>query len=354
MSKLITRNIFIDTCIFHQKNYGFGHYVFNKIVDLASNEYISVFLTEVTFREIISNIEQQIESTKSYLNQIQKKGNILRNIPQFEVIFNKRFINSVFDTIKQQFLDFLKKSQAQILPIKDIDSQEIIRRYFEQKAPFSSKKKNEFPDAFTLAALESWCKRNQQKMYIISEDKDYKNYCDESDVLYHLDSVEQFLNLLTQPDESRYEFILNLFESNHEILEEALKENFIDQGFIFSNIDVDDVENVEIFYVEFESDPNVIELGDRFAVLTCETRFTFEAEVSVLDPDDSIYDSEEGTYIYHEYEYKKFESDVLIPVQVTLEFNLEDKSDIAIQNVVINEGRPIYVELDYEDLYDAD
>jgi hypothetical protein len=353
MSKLITRNIFIDTCIFHGKNYGFDHYVFNKIADLASNDYVSVFLTEITFQEILSNIEQQIGNARPHLNNLQDKGKILQNIPQYQAVFNRKFINSVFETMKQQFFGFLEKSQVKILPIEDVDSKEIIERYFNRKAPFSTQKKTEFPDAFTLAALESWCKKNQQKMYIISADKDYKNYCYESDVLHHINSVEQFLNVFTRSDEYRYDFTINLFENNLEIIEEALKENFIEHGFVFSNID-GEIEYIEVWEVDFEEEPNVIELGDRFAVLTCEVRFTFEAEVSVLDPDDSIYDSEEGTYLYHEYVYKKFEYDVLIPIQVKFEFNTEEQYEFVIQNVVINEGRLIYIDLDYEELYDAD
>ncbi|MGG4444803.1 hypothetical protein [Brevibacillus fortis] len=170
-------------------------------------------------------------------------------------------------------------------------------------------------------------------------------------MLHHLISVEQFLDFFTQSDEFRYDFIVQLFENNQEIIEEELKEEFIDHGFLFSNID-EEIEHLEVWGIDFEEEPKVIEIEDRFAVLTSEVRFTFEAEVSVLDPDVSIYDSEDRMYIHQEYVCKKFEYDVLIPVKVTLEFNLDDKSEITIQNVSINEGRPIYIDLGYEDLYD--
>ncbi|MGG4444802.1 PIN domain-containing protein [Brevibacillus fortis] len=145
MSKLITRNVFIDTCIFHGKVYGFDHYVFNKIADLASNDYISVFLTKITYLEILSKIEEEIEKARPLLNDFRKEVKILQNIPQYQAVYNKKFTDSVFETMKRQFSNFLEKAQVSILPIEDVDSKEIIARYFERKAPFSKKKRLNSP-----------------------------------------------------------------------------------------------------------------------------------------------------------------------------------------------------------------
>ncbi|MFD6211418.1 PIN domain-containing protein [Peribacillus sp. NPDC060253] len=67
----------------------------------------------------------------------------------------------------------------------DVSPAFIFKMYFKDIPPFSKKKRDEFPDAFSLVALENWFKRQDEKVRIVSDDGDLKNYCEESHTLIY-------------------------------------------------------------------------------------------------------------------------------------------------------------------------
>lgn len=64
-----------------------------------------------------------------------------------------------------------------------------------KKPPFGeTKKKDEFPDAFVLAALEGWCEKNNERIYVASTDPDLKLFCETNQNLFY---IKRLVNSLT-------------------------------------------------------------------------------------------------------------------------------------------------------------
>ncbi|MFH4307413.1 PIN domain-containing protein, partial [Acinetobacter baumannii] len=64
------------------------------------------------------------------------------------------------------------------------------------------KKKNEFPDAITLNAIEEWAKQNNKKVLAIACDNDWKSYCEKSENIEYNDdlaTVLAYLNTVNAP-----------------------------------------------------------------------------------------------------------------------------------------------------------
>jgi hypothetical protein len=70
-----------------------------------------------------------------------------------------------------------------VIAVPNMSLEGVLDDYFEQRPPFSEKKKSEFPDAFAAAALEAWCKKKSEKILVISGDGDWPIICEGSDVL---------------------------------------------------------------------------------------------------------------------------------------------------------------------------
>jgi hypothetical protein len=73
----------------------------------------------------------------------------------------------------------------------------VFDRYFARQAPFDKDSK-EFPDAFVLAALEAWCAKAKEKMYVVSADAAFLRAAEASPHLLPLKRLEDLLALVTE------------------------------------------------------------------------------------------------------------------------------------------------------------
>jgi hypothetical protein len=82
---------------------------------------------------------------------------------------------------------------------------QILADYFESREPFepSGAKKSEFPDAFALATLAAWAKKNSTKVLVVTKDLGCLRACAASNVLVGSDSLTAALAALRRADEGR-------------------------------------------------------------------------------------------------------------------------------------------------------
>jgi hypothetical protein len=62
--------------------------------------------------------------------------------------------------------------------------------YFDRKPPFDKGGK-EFPDAFALKALDAWCARQGERMYVVTQDAAMQRYVERSPHLLLLPTIEE-------------------------------------------------------------------------------------------------------------------------------------------------------------------
>ncbi len=82
---------------------------------------------------------------------------------------------------------------------------EVLGNYFASRDPFepSGSKKSEFPDAFALATLEAWARKNNTKVLVVTRDAGCLRACAASDALVVSDSLTEALGALRRADEGR-------------------------------------------------------------------------------------------------------------------------------------------------------
>lgn len=82
---------------------------------------------------------------------------------------------------------------------------EVLGNYFASRDPFepSGSKKSEFPDAFALATLAAWARKNDTKVLVVTRDAGCLRACAASDVLVGSGSLTEALGALRRADEGR-------------------------------------------------------------------------------------------------------------------------------------------------------
>jgi hypothetical protein len=351
LDNITTKNIFIDSSIYISRNFQFSDRLLGRISRLAKEGFIKLFISEIVIREVNRKIDSNLKEAEISLSSLQSKGKILRNVPEYKQIFNTSLLAAANEMIKSNFSDFMKDSKAEIIPLNEVSVGQLVENYFNRYPPFSEGKKDEFPDAINLFAIESWCVKNNQEMCIISSDKDLKNYCAQKNNFHYFVSLEELLDKITSSDGYKYNFIKNLFNSRYQDVEEYIKESFEALGFTLEN-EEGDVEFVEVYSVEIEDEDeiNITEIDGNVAVLSFESRVWFNADVIYNDYENSPYDKEEQEYVFiNTVELHIEEYDVLIPVSMKIKFDIS-KEQSEIVECIVNEDNTVSLRL-FDDDY---
>jgi hypothetical protein len=148
----------------------------------------SVLLSEVVVGEVSGHIERNAEQARAGLKAalgLVRKG------------WRRPIDNAAVDEllgIRQTPAEFARSSIAQFIRDTGIEiveadglvgHSEVLRRYFAVQPPFSrgELKKNEFPDALALLSLEAWASRNKTTVLVVSRDRDWQAFAEQSDHL---------------------------------------------------------------------------------------------------------------------------------------------------------------------------
>ena len=222
---LKTRNIFIDTETFVANNF-FQNKNLSRLAEFGEMDTVNLCLTEITIKEIQSNIREELQNAQEEINRFKKnianKGRILKNVEEYSkyISLPKLDINVDYDKINKELDKFIETGKITIIPFETADLKDIINRYFNREKPFGlGKKKYEFPDAIVLSAIEKWCVENSCQIYVISQDKDLKDYTSKN--IIPIPNLRTILNKInTQFDNDRLEWINKIFLDSEKVIKE--------------------------------------------------------------------------------------------------------------------------------------
>ncbi|NOL34825.1 PIN domain-containing protein [Bacillus altitudinis] len=332
-------NIFLDTQVYKAKNFNFFNKDILRLKRFIDEGLVELFITPITIKEIEDHIKREIQASRKYINAIQDNAHILLNYFIYKPIWDRRTIKDAENELLGAFHKFLDDINVNEVAISGTYTNRIFESYFNGRPPFSSKKKNEFPDAYALYSLLELSEN--EILYVVSGDKDIKGFCDDKQNLYYIESLEAVLDFVNQQDEVKYQLAQNLFDEQIDTFIESINDTINDENFSF-NINVYDVEDVELkeFTVEgvgdFEEEPLVLELEDNKLTVVINVIFNFTIVTSEIDPAMSPYDSEEKMYLYVEYEEKEYTDEIELPVEIEIYIEDYENQDYSIASIKIN------------------
>ena len=107
------------------------------------------------------------------------------------------------EQIARERLDqFVRDTSCEVLKDTErVEMADLFGRYFTGQAPFGDgRKKDEFPDALALLALEEFARSEMAGMLVVSKDKDWQKFCANSDWLYPVPEIENALALVANAE----------------------------------------------------------------------------------------------------------------------------------------------------------
>lgn len=194
MSDIEYEAILVDTSIFDGNGLRLESGLLGKLKQFAQSE-VDFLMPDVIKNEIQSHLNKRIHVAR---NALEKSINDASD----HLFFDGSILNDAKNLIvesdeieglaKSRLDKFLSDTSALEVECDDyVSISNVLERYFDNEAPFSEsgKKKNEFPDAIVLLAVDEWACSEGKSVLAVAKDKDWKAYCETSD---NIDYIEDF------------------------------------------------------------------------------------------------------------------------------------------------------------------
>jgi len=206
--------ILVDTSIFDAHGLKLEKGLLGKLYQFKDSG-IQYLLPDVIKSEVQSHLEKKVKISRAALEKsLNDAGDHLffdgseLNDAKAVLIDSKEI-----EGVAQSRVDnFILNSGAVVLECGDyISVSELLNQYFQNEPPFAAtgKKKNEFPDAIVLLAVDAWAKAHDINVLAVARDGDWENYCEVSDSIDYTEDLSDALsefNTATAP----FAFISNL------------------------------------------------------------------------------------------------------------------------------------------------
>ena len=385
---LFTRNVCLDTSAYVTARFAFDGPAFTRLAELAKAGKVRVFITPVVRREVESNIAELAQRGQAAVLEMQKKAAMLSEvgIPDVRALVHTKYDrDAVIRNYHERFDEFLRAARVEEIPLASADVEAIFDAYFGKRAPFGTgKKKAEFPDAFTVSALDGWCQANAEQMYVVTGDgakregvspeeledeRSMTSACTDAGPLLPLGRLAQFLDLVNREEyraaaqQVRADVAYRWTGFHQAQLRTEVTDRFLELGYQPDDPEAD-VEDVDVREVVVR-DPDVISVNDERAIVSALAEVNFTARVSVIDPDSGIWDSEDKVMLFQEHQSVFVRHATTMPVEFEIAFPelkagaLPPTAEMllaesGLESVTVNDDRPIIVPLDEDRWYLVD
>ena len=336
--------VFLDTEVFIHANFHYKSARFKSLMTLASTGGITVFLTDLTLREIEANIRSHVDDA---VTSIRPKS-VLKNsdLSHVKALFDRLDAAPIQQELVGQLKEYLKAAKATILPVPPAVLPLVLDAYFEKQPPFGhGKNKAEFPDALVLETLREWCAKNESDMAVVSLDQGVKAACAEDDALHQFDDIAKYLGALFASNEALSSFVRERILAADGPIFERAKEEFPYLGAILADED-GDVDGIELTDVEFGEDPEdveIISLDSNKAEVELAVSMTFRAELSYKVPSTGAWDGEDHVLMFQDEANVTVEQDIEGTIGVKVGFKNLDPQSFKVERVWFEGAQDIEV-----------
>lgn len=295
------RLIYIDTSEFVSANFNFDSERFKTVLARVDSGQIEVGMTEITKREILSKIDEALDSAEREVKKARSAARILRNLGDGlpEALFRDFDRADYQAKLHAQLEVFLARAKVEKLNIDMADSARVFDLYFSRMAPFGdAKKKDEFPDAFVLSVLSSWGEDEQREVLIASSDGDIREGVENFPWVKHAGTLEELLGRIAAELDQFVPAAKAALAALEKHIEQKLSDHFEGLGFVLSDQD-GDVSDVRVTETSYDASLLHVEaLGGNRGVASFDVvgRIHYEANLSYDDMESAFYDSEDKCY----------------------------------------------------------
>ena len=341
---LKTRNVFLDTGAYEHQRFRFDHRALKKLRELGGAGFLRILVTDTVDGEVRQHIRKNLNNAAVSFTRLQGHLGILQAAPpeDFQGVFRTLDEPKMLEAALAVWEAFLIDARVERISASSVHGPELLQLYFSKRAPFSDQKKSEFPDAISLLSLAHWCHGRTEQLYVVGDDPDLQAWCGDCAGMYHIKSLNDFLDLYNRAEEKLSEIARAIFEREEEWIVSVVEESFLECTFTYAENWEADVENVEIASTRVDG-VDVIEVDEHRFILVLEMQISFRADVSGPDYERGWWDSETKSYMVLPSFDTKITSTERYDVSFEVLYDVAKEEATEIRDVLFNDGKEVKV-----------
>nr|WP_258550670.1 PIN domain-containing protein [Klebsiella pneumoniae] len=270
-------------------------------------------MTDVVRSEIEKHLKKYAEEAVTAHKNFRKAGSFLCVAEEVTGggLFPDIASEAVLAEARRKFHALVDNGLTETVLIAEVNPKQIFDDYFSGAAPFHREaKKSEFPDAFSLAAVDTVAKSRHHSVYIVSNDDDMSAVAAANESFIYLKSIDVLLDLVNRNDKELSElsdFADSILDQLRDQIINLAREIVSNGEFILSSYDDADPEicDVAILSVNIH-EVQLIDVATEYAMYDV----TFNVELTVSynfeDYSRATWDKEEHVYYGVEYSRGSF------------------------------------------------
>ncbi len=222
----------VDTNIFDEKRLQLNSMTLQALARLRDRPFHFV-LSDTVAKEVTGHLEaaatEAIRSAKKGVGQALHAFET-KEPTRDQLLEQITAGKSAQEVAKERFSQYVEDTGCDVLDDAVlVDIATIFDAYFASRAPFKSgKKKDEFPDALALNALERTAGNRDTGILVVSKDSDWKAFCLNSERLYLVSEIERGLALVANAPPVLRKSILDWLE-DEDCESQELRRNITDK-----------------------------------------------------------------------------------------------------------------------------
>ena len=193
--------ISVDTCIFVQKRLQLNSVTMQAFAGLKKRPF-GFLLSGTVAKEVLAHLEkaaaEALQSAKKAIGQALFSFET-ETPERDELLAQISGSQTAKEASTERWAKYIKDTGCEVLVDTDlVNIATVYDGYFAGEPPFGSgRKKDEFPDALALNALEQIATKRGKGILIVSQDGDWRAFCEKSTRLYIVPEIERALALVT-------------------------------------------------------------------------------------------------------------------------------------------------------------
>ena len=317
-----TDTLFIDTNVFIRHRFNFDSLLFIGLIGLCEDGYANLITTDIHCLELNNKLNEEVKNIVDAHNKFSKIG---KKYQKFSEELNDNNLNRLnADTLRANFHDklyfFFEKIKVNKLLSQKISAEEVFKNYYSKKPPFGlNKKSKEFADAFILKTIKDWAENNSKKVYVVSSDPDFENYCRDNPELILFTDLKDLLKVFFEKYNPAEAYVDEIVRYSYRSIEREVSSLFPNQPFTTTDLESEVVE-VTVDSVKVENHLVTAHSNEEITVLIG-IEVKFNALISFEDYEFAMYDKEDDTHYGVEYEEKEIEDIKELELEVKISVN---------------------------------
>lgn len=315
---LETRHVFLDTQVYRLGWHNPENALLAALAEQIEEHRLVLHVTDITLAEIKRQLTGAVDEAAQEMQRAEKAiARWRRRHPDLVAGPATAIdVTAVSDAAFLRLRSAMRGWRAVEHSASTEGAQAIFQDYFVRRPPFCKPSSKEFPDAFVIKSLDSWCREQDERMYVVTGDGAMREAAEASDQLIPVRKLEEVLSAAAagvEPDIIRVADSLLADDDVVENIQAELDAKILDVTTYY----VGDMAEGETTDHELAGDIAI----SAYAVIAATAESIsvlmdivapLNVTVSYHDRSEALYDNEDDVFVGAEYADATFETDVTI------------------------------------------